>query len=374
MTHRWAIIGGGTAGLAAALFLARAGHEVVLFERVPNPGAIGAGILLQPTGMAVLRRLGLADAVLARGERIDRLSGHTSYGRMVLDLGYADLRPDLFGLGIHRGALFSVLWEAVCAEPRIERRTGVEITSFDESSNGVTLLGERFDRVAVGSGARSQLRAPGASVRPYPWGALWFVAPQNPVPGVLFQRYRDTRQMVGLLPSGDGTVSCFWSLRTNALPAWREAGLEAWKDQVRTLMPEAPVDSVQSADDVVFAPYFDVVSTRWHTDRVVWLGDAAHAMSPQLGQGANLALQDAAALSEVTDLADYSRLRSAQLRFYSFASRMLTPFFQSSWPFLGPVRDLVASPLHAWGWYRRQMLTALAGTKTGLFSEMPLPE
>lgn len=371
--RRWAIIGGGTAGLATALFLSRAGHEVVLFERVEHPEPVGAGILLQPTGMAVLKRLGLLQRVLARGERIERLYGLTSYGRMVLDLGYADLQPGLFGLGIHRGALFSVLWDAVCGDARIERRLGVEITSLNEASDGVSVAGEGFDRVVVASGARSPLRAPGATVKAYPWGALWFVARQNPKPGVLFQRYQDTRKMIGLLPSGDGTVSCFWSLRADALPAWRAAGLDAWKAEVRALMPEAPIDEVRSMDEVIFAPYFDVVAPRWHTDRVVCLGDAAHAMSPQLGQGANLALQDAAALVESDDFAEYTRRRSDQLRFYSFASRMLTPFFQSSWPFLAPARDLVAGPLHAWGWYRRQMLTSLAGTKTGFFSEMALP-
>lgn len=97
---------------------------MVLFERVENPLPVGAGILLQPTGLAVLRRLGLLQRVLARGERIERLSGHTAGGRMVLDLGYADYREGLHGLGIHRGALFAALWETAAAEPRVEVRTG----------------------------------------------------------------------------------------------------------------------------------------------------------------------------------------------------------------------------------------------------------
>lgn len=379
---RWGIVGGGTAGPAAALLLARAGHEVVLYERVEDPQPVGAGILLQPTGLAVLRRLGLLQRVLARGERIDRLSGHTASGRMVLDLGYSDLRPDLHGLGIHRGALFAALWEAVLAEPRVRVLTGHTIIGRTESPEGVRLNGEAvdapftsepFDRVVIAAGARSPLRPPGARVTPYPWGALWFVAKENPVPGVLAQRYRDTRHMVGILPSGEGTVSVFWSLRADALDAWRAAGLDAWKREVAALMPEVPIDAVRSEEDVIFAPYFDVVSPTWHEGRTAWLGDAGHAMSPQLGQGANLALQDAAALVDAPDLAAYSRARNDQVRFYSFASRVLTPFFQSSFPILAPARDLVAGPLHAWGWYRRQMVATLVGVKTGFFQEMPIP-
>lgn len=384
---RWGILGGGTAGPAAALFLARAGHDVVLYERVEDPQPVGAGILLQPTGLAVLRRLGLLQRVLGRGERIDRLSGHTASGRMVLDLAYGDLREGLHGLGIHRGALFSALWDAVKAEPRVTLCTGHTVTAIDETPDGAVLSGlrghdgegelwrsEPFDRVVVAAGARSSLRPPGASVKPYPWGALWFVAHQNPLPGVLAQRFRDTRQMVGILPSGEGSVSVFWSLRADALPAWCAAGIDAWKREVAALMPEVPIDAVRSADDVIFAPYFDVVSPTWHHGRTVWLGDAGHAMSPQLGQGANLALQDAAALADAPDLATYSRARSDQVRFYSFASRALTPFFQSSWPILAPARDLVAGPLHAWGWYRRQMVASLVGVKTGFFTEMGVPE
>ena len=65
---RIGIVGAGTAGLAAAALLARAGHAVEVLERAPDPGPVGAGLLLQPTGMAVLERLGVLDEV-ARGRR-----------------------------------------------------------------------------------------------------------------------------------------------------------------------------------------------------------------------------------------------------------------------------------------------------------------
>ncbi|MBM4365137.1 MAG: FAD-dependent monooxygenase [Deltaproteobacteria bacterium] len=369
------IVGGGTGGPALALFLARAGHEVTLYERVANPGPVGAGILLQPTGLEVLRRLGLEQRVLSHGARVERLHGTTRSNWVVLDLAYADWRPGAFGLGIQRGAVFGALWDAVLAEPSVRVRTGAEVHATGDEPGAAwidTGERERFDLVVVASGARSEHRAPGARVTPYPWGALWVVAEADLHPGVLYQRYRDTREMAGILPSGMGTVSLFWSHRADAVEAWRRAPIEDWKARVRALLPEAPLDGVYSHDDVLFAPYFDVVASRWHEGRRAWIGDCAHAMSPQLGQGANLALVDAAVLAGVIErgepLARYSELRADHLRFYSWASRALTPFFQSSYPVLAPLRDLGSPLFHGWGWYRRQMLGALAGGKTGVFS------
>ena len=70
---RVGVVGLGTAGAAASLFLKRAGHDVRVFERFASPRPVGSGILLQMTGMAVLQNLGILDGVLDRGAIIDRL-------------------------------------------------------------------------------------------------------------------------------------------------------------------------------------------------------------------------------------------------------------------------------------------------------------
>src|SRR5689334_16985557 len=127
MPLRIAVVGCGTAGPSVALLLARAGHEVDVLERVPDPSPVGAGLLLQPTGMAVLRALGLLDEVERRGARVDRLHGETDAGRVVMDLAYATLRPGLHGLGLHRGALFAALYAPLHDEPRVAIRTGVDV-------------------------------------------------------------------------------------------------------------------------------------------------------------------------------------------------------------------------------------------------------
>jgi 2-polyprenyl-6-methoxyphenol hydroxylase-like FAD-dependent oxidoreductase len=369
---RVAVVGCGTAGAAAAILLARAGHEVTVLERFADPSPVGAGLLLQPTGMAVLDRLGLGDRIRAGAAPIHRLVGHTASGRRIMDLAYADLAPGLCGWGVHRGALFGALHGAL-APAGAQLETARRVASLEEAPE--------VDLVVVANGARSELRLPGARVRPYPWGALWCIVadPENAFGGELAQTYRGTEEMVGFLPTG-GAVSLFWSVRAGAPPP---ADLGAWVERVCALAPRARaiVERLGSPADLLPATYRDVRMPAWHHGRAVFLGDAGHAMSPQLGQGANLALMDASALADAlaaerdvpSALARYSAVRRRHLRFYARASRALTPVFQSRGNVLSKPRDLLMGPAARIPWVRRQMLATLAGVKEGPFRERPLP-
>ena len=176
--RRIAIVGAGTAGAAAALFLTRQGHTVTLYERVPKPGPVGAGIMLQPTGLEVLRRLGLSETVLARTAPVNQLLCERTAGHTVFNLRYDALRPGLTGHGLHRGVLFQTLFNA-CLNQGIPIHTGVEIEGIERSndtiscvtSSGDTL--EQHDLVVVADGAVSELRDDTTirkQVTTYPWG------------------------------------------------------------------------------------------------------------------------------------------------------------------------------------------------------------
>ncbi|AZO76476.1 MULTISPECIES: NAD(P)/FAD-dependent oxidoreductase [unclassified Bosea (in: a-proteobacteria)] len=369
-----AIIGCGTAGLAAALLLERAGHKVTLVERFSEPQPLGSGLILQPSGLAVLAELGLAAPLIATGSRIDRLFGlNAATGSVVLDVRYAALKRERFGVGIHRAALFEELFTAVQRQS-IAIETGVEVGDIDASAGGkVSLIaasGRRigpFDLVVDASGTRSPLL--GHAVRPVRqvplrYGALWANVPLGETGfdrHALEQRYRRASVMVGVLPIGrhgeqsEPQAALFWSLKADALDGWRSAGLAAWKAEVeRTWPATAPLLAhIADPEQLTFASYRHQTLPRPYGQRIAFIGDAAHSTSPQLGQGANMALLDAyalaVALNQAADLDGalrrYAQLRRWHVRLYQAASRMFTPFYQSDSAVLPVIRDRVVPPL-----------------------------
>jgi salicylate hydroxylase len=392
-----AVVGCGTAGMAAALFLNRDGHDVTLFERFHQPRPLGAGILLQPTGLACLSALGLGEKILSYGAKIRNLYGHTKKGRVIFDIRYADLRPHYFGLGIHRGALFKVLHDEVVAR-RISIVTGCDVASTALRGNKrcvVDINGDErgaFDLVIDASGARSVLRDENTAMKYnklYPYGAVWGVCEdegQSFCTYYLQQRYEGAGIMIGALAIGKrptdnkDTMAFFWSLPIDSYETWRAAGLDEWKKRVFYHWPELSpfIDQFNSVDDLTFAKYGDTIMRQWHGERMVYIGDSAHCTSPQLGQGANLGLADALTLAgciregerleEV--LASYTAARKKHVGFYQIASRWLTPFFQSNINTAAFIRDMTFEIFCKTPYIRSEMLKTLSGIKTGMFTQL----
>lgn len=392
-----AVVGCGIGGLAAAALLARDGHRVRAFDRARPLGPVGAGLLIQPSGAAVLARLGVLEQLRSLATPVKRLLGQTRTSRTVLHLEYADLHPRAIGLGTHRGALFSVL-AALLPDAKVELVEGVEVAgvsvdarSLVDASGGTV---GPFDLIIVADGARSRLRrivAPRARERPYRWGAAWCVVEDRARPhaDALYQVYRGTRTMFGLLPTGRAapggppTAAIFWSMRMDRFDRWKASGIERWRAEALALMPHAAplLDQVNTLDQFIPAMYMDARAHPCHRGVAVLLGDAAHAMSPQLGQGANLALADAAALADAVRetpviehaLAAFEHRRRGTWDAYARLTRWLTPVFQSDASLLAPLRDLMLPVACRFSPTRAQMLGSLSGMKTGLLSAAPIP-
>jgi 2-polyprenyl-6-methoxyphenol hydroxylase-like FAD-dependent oxidoreductase len=390
------IVGCGVAGMASAVLLARQGHDVTVLERFAQPQPLGAGLLLQPTGLAVLDALDVGAAARQAGEAVTGIRGLTAGGRVVLDLDYADLAPGCHGIGIHRGVLFDLLFGLLQASAA-RLVCQAQILTLEERGDGVLAhdaLGQRhgpFDALLVGDGAHSALRRRYADLRRekiYPWGCVWATVPdpERRFAGRLQQRFRSTVTMLGVLPVGRDprqadsapAITVFWSLPCAAMETWPQAGFDAWRGEVALLWPElAPLLAGLGAADFSHATYRDVGLRRWRQGRVLFLGDCCHGTSPQLGQGANLALLDAwsvaralahlpmrgTAIEAALDRVEAERRQ--QVEFYRQASRWLTPFYQSHHRALGVLRDALFGPACRVAPTRRLMLSTLAGIRQG---------
>lgn len=377
-----AIAGCGIGGLAAAILLRRDGHGVTVFDRFDRPTPVGSGLLLQPTGLAILDRLGLRARIETQGERVIRLVGHAGR-RRVLDVEYSALGRRAYAIGIHRAALFDPLFEAAMSEgvaveaghcvTRVESHGSLGRLHFE---SGAPSGG--FDLVVDASGSRSMLAKGGA--RPLAFGAVWTtVSVQGgaALPSTLTQRYRAAREMAGLLPVGRPPgaerphVALFWSIRADRLDPWRQRGLAAWQAEWSRLWPEAAdyAGQVTSLDQFEFAAYRHRTAANPGRGPLIHIGDAWHSTSPQLGQGANMAMLDAWALArsirEAADVTDglerFVRSRTIHVHLYQLLSLTLTPLYQSDHVLPAWLRDTLMAPLLRLPGFRGLATRAVAG-------------
>ncbi|MEV3935275.1 FAD-dependent monooxygenase [Glycomyces sp. NPDC049804] len=317
------VIGAGIGGLAAAIALRRTGWTVTVLERNRVAGEIGAGMSQGPNAIRALDALGVGDRARAAGTPFFGTANLREASGRYLNRAEPGTVPPL--IGFHRADLHNVLLDAV---PTESIRTGAAVTAIDQTPGRafVHVGDETFeaDLVVAADGVRSTARR-----------LLW---PQTPEPA--FWHYTVWRGIADLdlgpaqggmtlakdryfltMPLPGGRV--YWGLGTRAGTPGERADDERsevlrrvgdWHDPIPALLDATPTERVLHHDitDLVRTPLPTYVN-----GRIALLGDAAHPMSPDLGQGAGQALEDAvvlaASLHDVSDataaLARYDTVR-----------------------------------------------------------------
>lgn len=317
--RRAIIIGGGIGGLCAAIALRRAGIEAILYERTDNFGEVGAGLTLWANAIRGLRALGLADAVMAGGSKVQRASILDSRGK-ALSRTRTDEFERLFGdptIAIHRARLQQILLAALPAEAV---RTGAGCTGFEQDGNSVTArfqsgLTERADLLIGADGIHSAIRRqlfPEVRLR-YAGYTAWrgVVATTDETALGSTSESWGCGSRFGIVPISAHEV--YWFATGNAPAGMRlrsavqKASLlerfRGWHEPVEKLLAETPAEAILHNDIYDVEPM-----ANWSRGRVTLLGDAAHPTTPNLGQGACQAIESsvtlARSLSEAATVAE----------------------------------------------------------------------
>lgn len=297
------IVGGGVGGLALGAALARRDVEADIIERRSSYGDEGAGIVLGPNVMSVMKGLGLHEAVVASGHPVGLARITDASGRVLQQTAYAMPELPLPAMAIHRDLLLRIL-RAASPAPRL----GVTLSGLEGGADGVDVAFSdgstgRYDVVVGADGIRSDVRSRvcGAEVSSrYSGYTCWRFVVDGHFEDAVVEMWGRGRR-VGVVPLGEGRSYVFLTLNAprRAPPPWRDvAALRAtyagFADPARSALA-----ALERLDGVLHNDIEDCSAPRWWRPRVVLLGDAAHAVTPNLGQGAGLAIEDAAALAQV---------------------------------------------------------------------------
>lgn len=336
-----AIVGAGPAGLVAAIAGRKLGLDVALFEQASEITRVGGGIALHSNGLRVLDALDLLDGFEHLVHPLERATIESPDGRVLTALDYrtlaipqnriavalrADLQAHLFAAAQRAGVSVSLGRRCTAIEP-----TGTGI--------GLRLAGatEEADVVVGADGIRSVVReALGLQARCRPTGeaALRGVSPRQLARPMIREVWLPDGRRFGVAPLPRGRTYFYCSVPLGQWPEIRARGLSEWIESWRQHVPDVIdlLGAVRDWDAVSYDELQDVTLGRWRRGPGFLVGDAAHAMTPDLGQGANSAMVDGLVLMRLLGASDdldevgrrYQRLRRLFVRRLQLASRQVS--------------------------------------------------
>jgi 2-polyprenyl-6-methoxyphenol hydroxylase-like FAD-dependent oxidoreductase len=303
------VIGGGIGGLTAAIALRRDGHRVTVIEKDPDWSVYGVGIIQQANVIRAMAALDLVDDYMSASVPFDKVAIHQPDGTMVAEVPMPRLverYPAAVGIG--RPALHKILGDRTIASGA-EVRLGVTATALSDDGAGVDVRfsngsAGRFDIVVGADGVYSQTRdtiMPDAPKPVFTGQAVWRYNFPRP-PGLDALHVYNGPIGIGLVPISRELMYMYVTTPEPGNPRYPRDRLAAsMRAKLSGASPQIRKLSEQIVDDdgVVYRPLEGMMLYGdWHVGRVVLLGDAVHATTPHLGQGAGLAIEDSIVLAE----------------------------------------------------------------------------
>jgi 2-polyprenyl-6-methoxyphenol hydroxylase-like FAD-dependent oxidoreductase len=307
------IVGGGLAGTGAALALQREGIEVEIVEKQNVWGAVGTGITLMGPALRALQHLGVLDRCLTEGSGTSEMSLFNVDGELLATMQiHGLLGPDYPAVaGMMRPTLHRILADAASAQG-VTVRTGITVASLEQRPDGVDVTltdgsSRSYDLVLGADGWRSQIRElvfGEAAPRPQPLGQMVWRALLDRPPAVAGEyQFYGPGLKTGFTPLGAGKMYQFL-VQPFADAAMPEPDRRA--ERMRELL--APFGGVVAeVREMITDPeqvdvrklYWLLMPPPWYRGRVLLIGDAAHATTPQLAMGGAIALEDGLVLGEL---------------------------------------------------------------------------
>lgn len=301
------IIGAGIGGLSLAIALEQKGISVRLFEQAEQFKPVGAGIILANNAMQVYRKLGLKETIEENGNRISAMN--ITQENLVpiseVDLAYFENKHKVKNIAIHRGTLQEILINALkTTEIHLDHR----LVSIDTIENNFFLCFENGKRIhsatLIGAdGIKSQVRnilLPGKQIRKANqvcWRGVTDFALPNQYKNELNEAW-GKKDRFGFVQIAENKV--YWyALKSfnGSIQEFTEKDLAMqyakYHPLVKDIINSTPIKSINTAEITDLKP-----SYHWYSKQVCLIGDAAHATTPNLGQGACQAIEDADMLAE----------------------------------------------------------------------------
>ncbi len=306
MDHVFTIIGGGIAGLTTAIALKRIGIDAVVVEATPEFRPVGAGLSLAANAMQAFRELGIADAVIAAGRKIDALTILDQKGNVInrTNTEQVNAKYGISNFSIHRAALHDVLYSLL---PPGSITRGKRSCDIEEVGDGYCVFFEDgssilTNHLIVAEGIHSPIRnkiLPASKLR-YAGYTCWRGIVKNEKQITTVSETWGTGGRFGIVPLANEQI--YWFATKNV----KEPGSKL-KEFKRSDLAynfrdyhEPVVDLINATpqEHIIWNDIFDLEPiSNYAFGNLVLIGDAAHATTPNLGQGACMAIEDAVVLA-----------------------------------------------------------------------------